>query len=83
MTDRVSAGQARVKLSQVDAHMSPIDAERTARLLNKSCDRDELATLVSETLAIRDRLIRDLQDSETRVFVLTRAMELQSYRKLV
>jgi hypothetical protein len=80
VTDRLPAGQADVKLSQVDAHMSPIEAERTARFLTKSCNRDTLATMLGEKLAERDRMLRELQDAETRVFVVTRALELHPHK---
>lgn len=71
---------ARVKLSQVQAKTPSLDAERTARHIAKSCDRDSLATLLSETLAARDKALIELQDAETRVFVTARAAELRSYR---
>ncbi len=77
---RIPAGQLDVKLSQVSATMSPIEAERTARALAKGCLGDTLVNKLSAVLHEQDLIVRQLQDAETKVFVLRRAIELDSYR---
>lgn len=82
MTDHLksSALHARSKLNQIDATTPAVDAERTARLIAKGCERNDLATLLAQTLTLRDQALAALQDAETQVFVCTRAAELQRYR---
>lgn len=68
-------------LNQVDAHTPAVDAERSARLIAKGAGRDDLATLLAETLTLRDQALQALQDAETRLFICARAAELQRYRQ--